>query len=128
MADNRVMGPEGSYIPQQGSRAGATHVVGAQYKYISDEHVTSTDGTANFLTPPPGADFARIRVTGANIYWDLTRSTTPAAGVGDEANIGDPIFLYGLDDLTDFNAVRQASSNFTLKVFYYQEVAYDGAS
>jgi hypothetical protein len=117
-------GPDGEVRDLHQSQQGSLHTMDRPLQYLNDEHVTSSDGTANALNPPAGAVHATLHIRAADIYFDYGGgSTTPASGQGDEAFIGDRIVLGTFQQMERFRAVRQASANFTIKVMYYQENA-----
>ena len=123
MSDIRGLTKAGEYEPVRQNSLGALHVSPPRLQYINDSQVTSTGTGLNALVIPPGAIVADIQVTAADIYFDFgNASTTPASTQGQEAYMGDHIYVYGPTKLLQFRAVRQASVNFTLKIFWYSEL------
>lgn len=85
-------------------------------------HVTVTGTSVGLTLPPAGADFAYVQVTAAPVFWTEHPGTTPASGVGQEAALGDDIYLYSRKQIDDFRAVRDGSVSATLKPAYYKRV------
>ena len=83
----------------------------------------TVDNTSTALTDiPPDAFCAYIQVKTADIYWNTNANVaTPSATVGQEAGIGDDLYIYGRANLVNFRAVRQGATSATLKIQWYAE-------
>lgn len=106
------------------SPTGVTLVQGVYLQPIPPigPHVTVA-GTSTSLTVPTNANYAYVQVTAAPIFWTYFPNETPASGVGQEAALGDDIYLTNRNQVVNFRAVRDGGVSAVLKVVYYRQVA-----
>ncbi len=105
-------------------RVAPTGVTLTQPVYLQpvEEAQTTIAGTAAGIPVPTHANYAYIQVTAAPIFWSYI-SVTPASGVGQEAALGDDIYLTNRDQIVKFRAIRDGGVSAVLKVAYFRQVA-----
>ena len=105
-------------------RVAPTGVTLVQPVYLQpvEERQTTIAGTAASIPVPTHANYAMVQVTAAPIFWSYI-SLTPSATVGEEAALGDDIYLTNRDQIVNFRAIRDGGVSAVLKVAYFRQVA-----